>query len=203
MADMRSPLRVAAAGLVVVAVFVTMAGTGSADPMTVHFTLVPDPADPVNFGPSTGTFTYDSSVIPASGGMVIDDSGRLASEISFEWGSTSWTEANAGVIVLDFDRSGGLRHFRMGGAPNGLNAVHFIPEIVDDFWLTSPYISYTLLGQAEQEWFIGQVTSPIWRRSRSQGRCCWSWSAVSRTSSGEAQSRPRLASQASGSPPCR
>ena len=48
----------------------------------------------------------------------------------------------------------------MGGAPNGLNAVHFIPEIVDDFWLTSPYISYTLLGQAEQEWFIGQVTSP-------------------------------------------
>ena len=145
------------------AVFVTMAedrlrrasGDGTA------LRSFPTPHDSVNLGPSAGTFTYDSSVIPASGGMVIDDSGRLASEIlAFEWGSTSWTEANAGVIVLDFDRSGGLRHFRMGGAPNGLNAVHLIPEIVDDFWLTSPYIAYTLLGQAEQEWFLGQVTSP-------------------------------------------
>src|SRR5689334_17431233 len=46
-----------------------------ADSIRVTFTAVPAAGDPVNTAPSTGTFTFDSRLIPAGGGQVQDVSG--------------------------------------------------------------------------------------------------------------------------------
>ena len=134
----------------------------SADPVTISFTLFPDPTDVVNLLPAMGRLTYDTSVIPMNGGLIIDDAGRLAREIGFTWGGTSWTDANAGVYALQFGESGNLLHVRMGGAPNGLTTLVINPlgDAVNDFILTSPFFSYTLRGQPEERVFIGMMTSP-------------------------------------------
>ena len=133
-----------------------------ADPITVFFTLFPDPADTSNLNPSNGSFTYDSSLVPAGGGLIIDDTGNLVSDLSFRWGSTNWTDANAGVFALKFGHIGQLLHFRMGGAPNGIRGLVINPvtDIVDDFFIASPFFTYTVLGTPEERFFIGTVTSP-------------------------------------------
>jgi hypothetical protein len=133
-----------------------------ADPITVLFTLFPDPADTRSLNSSSGSFTYESSLVPAGGGLVVDDTGNLASGISFRWGSTNWTDANAGVFALKFGHIGQLLHFRMGGAPNDIRGLVINPvtDIVDDFFIGSPLFSYTLLGTPEERFFIGTVTSP-------------------------------------------
>ena len=134
----------------------------SADPVTISFTLFPDPTDVVNLMPAMGRLTYDTSVIPMNGGLIIDDAGRLARDIAFTWSGTSWTDANAGVYALQFGEAGNLLHIRMGGAPNGLTTLVINPlsDAVNDFILTSPFFSYTLLGQPEERVFIGMMTSP-------------------------------------------
>ena len=153
------PFRVTATTLFVALVFLIPAAlTSSAEPITVRFTVIPDPTDPVNLRPSDGTFTFDSGLIPEGGGFVMDDTGQLASDIAFDWGSTSWTEANAGVVALRFDQNGGLRHFRMAGATNGLLGIYHTPE--DDFWLTSPLMGYRLFGQQFDGFYLARVTSP-------------------------------------------
>jgi hypothetical protein len=132
--------------------------SSSADPITVRFTVFPDPLDRINSGPSNGTFTFDSGLIPDRPLEVIDDMGGLASDLSFAWGSTLWTEDNAGVVMLLFDQFGRLREFRIGGAPNGILGMWHIP--IDDFWLNSQVMGYTLLGQAGEHFFNARVTSP-------------------------------------------
>lgn len=153
------PFRVTGSVVFIALVFlIPAAPMSSAEPITVRFTVVPDPTDPVNLAPSNGTFTFDSGLIPAGGGFVFDDNGELASGIAFHWGSTSWTDANAGVVALRFDPNGGLRHFRMAGAPNGLLGIYHTPE--DDFWLTSPLMGYRLFGQQFDGFYLARVTSP-------------------------------------------
>jgi hypothetical protein len=129
-----------------------------ADPITVRFTVSPDPADRINAGISTGFFTFDSALIPDRPLEVTDDEGGLASDLSFAWGSTLWTEDTAGVVVLRFDQFGRLRDFRIGGSPNGVLGMWHIP--IDDFWLNSQVMNYTLLGQVGEHFFNARVTSP-------------------------------------------
>ena len=47
-----------------VAVSMGVPSSGSADPITVTFTVFPALGDPVNARPSTGTFTFNSDLIP-------------------------------------------------------------------------------------------------------------------------------------------
>lgn len=68
-----TPVRVIASVFLAALVFMGAARTSSAEPITVRFTVFPDPTDPVNLTPSNGTFTFDSSLIPAGAGYVIDD----------------------------------------------------------------------------------------------------------------------------------
>jgi hypothetical protein len=147
-----------AALFVVTVLLFAAAPMSSAEPITIRFTLIPDPADRINLDPSHGTFTFDSSIIPAGGGEVMDDAARLASDISFRWGSTMWTEENAGVVFLRFLPSGQVHDFRFGGAPNGVLAIFHTP--IDDFWGNSVVMNYTLLGQAHEHFFTALVSSP-------------------------------------------
>ena len=91
--------------------------SAEADPITVTFTAFPAPGDPVNTGPSTGFFTFDSSLIPEGGGTIFHDSGLGASEINFNWGRTLWTTANADLGELRFSPSGELLAWILGDSP--------------------------------------------------------------------------------------
>lgn len=125
---------------------------GSADPITVTFTVFPDPTDPINTGPSIGTFTFDSGVIPPQGGNVQDFGPTgLAPAISFHWSSTFWTAANAIVWELVFNTRGDLIRWNMGGRPPGgagATGVIIAPAsaVVDDFFLGERSIGYTNKG---------------------------------------------------------
>jgi hypothetical protein len=58
----------------------------------------PAEADPVNTDRSTGSFTFDSSLIVSRGGSVVDGWGFGATDIHFAWGNTLWTTANADCV---------------------------------------------------------------------------------------------------------
>jgi hypothetical protein len=108
-----------------------------ADPITITFTAFPAAGDPVNTAPSSGFFTFDSSIIPPGGGRLCCDTfGLPITDFSFSWGRTQWTTANAGVGDLLFNESGVLLGFVFGGLPVGIYAYEAGPPesaVVDDF----------------------------------------------------------------------
>jgi hypothetical protein len=145
---------------VVVLVLVAFATASSADPVTVRFTVFPDPSDPINLAPLNASFTFDSSLIPAHGGFVEDRTGQLPIAIGitpFTWGDTLWTSANAAVWFVRFDANGGLREFALGGAPGGFDGSLFG---VDDFIFRVPLSNYTLGAVPEERFFSGRTISP-------------------------------------------
>ena len=135
-----------------VAVSMGVPSSGSADPITVTFTVFPALGDPVNARPSTGTFTFNSDLIPPEGGNVQDFTvPGLASSISFHWSSTLWSTSNASVVELQFNPEGDLTWWAMGGrAPDGCCVLGVIigpaTSVIDDFWLTARAFFYTNAG---------------------------------------------------------
>lgn len=127
--------------------------TSWADPVRVTFTAHPAANDPVNPGPSSGSFTFDSSLIPPGEGLLSSPSG-LATSVSFFWGSTLFDITTADVIELRFDASGALDFWHLGGRSNGLAAWRSQPAelVVDDFSLSAGAGGgssfYTLQGHA-------------------------------------------------------
>jgi hypothetical protein len=145
--------------LLLVLVLVAFATVSSADPVTVRFMVFPDASDPINLAPLNASFTFDSSLIPAQGGIVEDRTGQLASAISpFTWGNTLWTTANASVWSLSFDANGGLTDFNLGGAPSGFDAVAFVGA--DDFVIRVPISGYTLAAVPGERLFNARTFSP-------------------------------------------
>lgn len=112
-----------------------------ADPITVTFTVFPAPGDPVNTTRSTGSFTFDSSLIPPGGGQVQDVFGLDVMDINFFWSSTLWTTANAGVGELAFSESGSVLAFVLGGMPTGRGIYGWISapasQVLDDIFARS------------------------------------------------------------------
>jgi hypothetical protein len=153
--------------------FLLVLGTSSiaplwADPITVRFTAIPAPGDPVNTSSSTGFFTFDSSLIPAGGGLVFDRVALPIEDFGFAWGHTLWTTTNAGVAKLLFSASGELTGFFAGGKPAGIGGLRTDPvsQVIDDFVaidfsgsfdLFTRQFDYTNAGSGEI--FRGQITS--------------------------------------------
>jgi hypothetical protein len=111
-----------------------------ADSITITFTVFPAPGDPVNSAPSTGSFAFDTSLIPSGGGRVENvASGLGATTINFMWSHTLWTTANADLGELRFSRSGRLVDFFLGGFSGGLTGFLTGPPeaVVDDFAILS------------------------------------------------------------------
>jgi hypothetical protein len=152
----QAAIRCSIVPLLVVAL-VAFARVSSADPITVRFTLYPDPIDPVNRAPVTSSFSFDSSLIPASAGFVEDRTGQLATDIGpFKWGNTVWSTQNASLWSLKFDSLHRLRAFALGGAPNGFDA---IAPGVDDIALFVSFSSYTL-GAFPERFFLARTLTP-------------------------------------------
>lgn len=115
---------------------IAAARSAEAEPITVTFTAFPAEGDPVNTAPSTGFFTFDSSLIPEGGGTLVHDSGLGATEIDFRWGHTLWTTANADLGELQFSSSGELLAWTLGDSP-GIWTWTYAPAavVVDEIFL--------------------------------------------------------------------
>ena len=91
-----------------------------AAPITVDFTItsVADPKWPHYAGGviGTGHFTFDDSLIPASGTGHVGNSimGAPTLDIAFDWFGTSFDMGNAGIAVLTF-AGGALKDWWIGG----------------------------------------------------------------------------------------
>lgn len=101
--------------------------------------------------PSTGSFTFDSSLIPPGGGQIRNAGGLGATDINFVWGRTHWTTANADLGELRFSASGELLEngWIIGGFPLGIFGQLDSPAsaVVDDIFVSSFVgIDYTNAG---------------------------------------------------------
>jgi hypothetical protein len=143
--------------VVVLCGFLIAASAAHADPITVTFTAFPAPGDPVNTGPSMGSFTFDSSLIPPGGGKLQNGFGLGATAIDFRWGSTLFTTANADLGEMEFGSSGQLLSWILGGRATAIFGWVASPasEVVDDIFVSTftgstpgggESINYTLAG---------------------------------------------------------
>src|SRR5438105_6383418 len=148
---------------------------GYADQITVTFTAFPAAEDRVNTGPSTGFFTFDSSLIPPGGGKVQDSTfGLGATAVDFNWGHIHYTAGNsyspfsADLGELHFNASGQLLAWVLGGSYSpftGRGGIYgLFPSNIDDFYAATyagfggvSYIRYTLAG--DEGVFTGRLMS--------------------------------------------
>lgn len=105
-----------------------LASAGHASLVTVNFTVLADPSDPIFVGQTaTGSFSFDSSLAPPGGGQIFNTTTGLgASSLLFVWAGTTWTRANADAYRLIFDASGNLTGWGIEGVPlSGITATIF------------------------------------------------------------------------------
>jgi hypothetical protein len=87
--------------------------------ITVNFSVLADPTDTANAGTTTtGSFSFDSGLIPAGGGTVGPTNGLGANSIDFTWLGTTWNFPNADLWQLSFDAGGDLTFWGLGGLPD-------------------------------------------------------------------------------------
>jgi hypothetical protein len=104
--------------------------------ITVDFTVLASPFDPVLSGQTAnGAFSFNSSLIPAGGGDVGNNTGLGLTAFSLTWNGHSWSTADADALLLSFDAAGSLTEWLVGGAPNGINTIGAGP--VPDIGLTA------------------------------------------------------------------
>src|SRR5690348_10838363 len=61
---------------------------------------------------SAGTFTFDSSIIPAGGGFVLQ--ANLLEDLAFTWNGTTYDETTANTGLMQFSASGALTDIAFG-----------------------------------------------------------------------------------------
>lgn len=117
-----------------------------ATPAQAVFITVNFFADIGSLGTGSGSFSFDSSLIPSGGGSVGSLSGTtdLASSISFVYtdaqfgtGTHSWDSSNSGVGYLNFDSNGNLIDWQMGGDTNGIFSNPLGTPVALDFLIRS------------------------------------------------------------------
>jgi len=126
--------------------------------ITVDFTVLGDPLDPAHAGQSAkGSFSFDSSIIPAGGGTVLSPT---VASINFSWDSTTWTAANAGPWDFTFDQSGDLVGWFLGGDPTNVITIYTAASAPDDFWVRTLGDNFTYHDfGTEGDFYGGMLTS--------------------------------------------
>ena len=82
-----------------------------ATPITYQFTVTATDG-PLANTTSTGTFTFDSAIIPAGGGFV--EIAGLFSDLAFAWDGVNFDEATANTGTLGFEADGTLIYALFG-----------------------------------------------------------------------------------------
>jgi hypothetical protein len=82
-----------------------VSGVALSDPITYDFTVTAT-TGPLTGDVSTGSFTFDSSIIPAGGGSLLLTG--LLSDLSFTWDGIAYTSSTANTGRLVFNSAGTL-----------------------------------------------------------------------------------------------
>jgi len=104
-----------------------------------------------SFGPlanviSTGSFTFDSSIIPAGGGLVIGTG--LLTGLSFTWDGKSYDQTTANTGALGFTSSGMLSGVNIGDACNASGAC--MVDLNGNDWILTGFAGDSPLGPMNQ-----------------------------------------------------
>jgi len=127
----------------------------SADPITVAFTVLGSPQDPVNDTVTgSGTFSFDSSVAAPGATLFDGQNGLGATSITFLWDDVYWNRSSADLFLLSFDSAGNLISWGFGGFPQGFNGVNsgLSPDVlVHSAWVGFPptFFYTTSFGSAQ------------------------------------------------------
>jgi hypothetical protein len=127
----------------------------SADPITVAFTVLGSPQDPIN-GTVTGSgsFSFDSSVVAPGATLFDGQNGLGATSIKFPWEDVHWNRSSADLYLLSFDSVGSLISWGFGGFAQGFNGVSAVlsPDVlVQSAWVGFPttFFYTTSFGSAQ------------------------------------------------------
>jgi len=110
--------------------FTALSSAAPASLITVNFTVLADPSDPVFAGQTaSGSFSFNSSLAPPGGGQIFNTTTGLgASSLLFVWAGTTWTRANADAYRLIFDAAGNLTGWGIEGDPLGGMTATIFPD---------------------------------------------------------------------------
>jgi PEP-CTERM motif len=90
----------------VVAIALVLVSTNAfAVPITYQFSVTAT-SGALTGTTSTGTFTFDSSIIPAGGGFVLQ--ANLLQDLAFTWNGTAYDETTANTGLMQFNASGAV-----------------------------------------------------------------------------------------------
>lgn len=88
----------------------------SADPITVAFTVLGSPLDPINNTiTSSGTVSFDSNVVHPGVTLFDGTNGLGATSITFPWDDVYWNRGRADLFLLSFDSDANLISWGFGG----------------------------------------------------------------------------------------
>jgi hypothetical protein len=87
---------------------------GLSTPITYDFLLDAGSSGPLAGTSASGYFSFDSSIIPAAGGLL--NQAGLLTDLAFAWNGVSYDETTANTGSLTFDSSGALTGALFGSA---------------------------------------------------------------------------------------
>jgi hypothetical protein len=96
---------------VIVLALVLVCTNAFAVPMTYQFSVTATTGS-LTGATSTGMFTFDSSIIPAAGGFVLQ--ANVLQDLAFTWNGTAYDETTANTGLMQFNASGALTDIAFG-----------------------------------------------------------------------------------------
>src|SRR5437867_1359572 len=122
-------------GFVPALMLVVGVATADAAPRTLPFN-VRAATGPLAGETATGTFTFDSSIIPAGGGTVTGLT--LFTDFLFVWDGVQYNTSNTRTASLTFDRTGNLMNWSFGTTCLSSGClVRLVPPGFQDWMITN------------------------------------------------------------------
>ena len=115
----------------------------AASAVTISYTFtVSATSGPLSGESATGTFSFDSDIIPVGGGVVTGPA--LLTDLSFTWNGVSWDETSANTFLvgfLEFAPDGDLASWLFGG---GCGQAFCTTGNTDAWWIDFISFAYSV-----------------------------------------------------------
>lgn len=131
-------------------------------PVTINFSgsALDGPLAGTNY---SGFFTYDDAAFTYPSSNSLSDAPGLELDLSFSMGPLNFNSSNASLGLLDFDATGAVDTWFMGGDADGIWWATVSPEsqVVYDFGVGGTGGQYTVEGVVGAFLLSSPVTSPV------------------------------------------